>query len=263
MFFCLLGILNYLKNRENRAIIFFSMGTSIKLTPVFFFFWIVFRGNMKTLFKSILAGLFFIILPMFASGFTRGLSDLSWYAEKFVFSNLTNYKFVPAYINQSLRSKIYSIFTDLHEKNREPYTIINLGQESANLIYGMILTIQILVLFYIILCSRGKKITDFCEIPSLIILSMLLLSGITWNAHLLSLSLVYTLWLLKYQNTWTWWTITSCIAASSFFGQSIIGKKMHLMINGYGIYTWIMLLLFICLSLISLKKKPKAVEETP
>ena len=154
-----------------------------------------------------------------------------------------------------MRSKIYSIFTDLHAKNRDPYTIINLGQESANLIYGTIFTILILILLYIILCSRGKKVKDFCEIPSLIILATLLLSGITWNAHLLSLSLVYTLWLLKYRNTWAWWTITSCIVVSSFLGQSIIGRKMHLMINGYGVYTWIMLILFIYLSITSLKNR--------
>ncbi len=251
--FCLLGTLSYLRKNENKAILYFAIGTSIKLTPVFFFFWVVFKGNIKTFLKCVLSGLICILLPMIVAGFSRGPTDLAWYAENFVLKFLTVSQVSYSYANQALSSTIFSIFTDLHEPGSPAYTLINLGPDTAGIIYKTFFWCFLGLIFYIIFRSRGKDVLNDKQIPSLLILAMLLLSGIAWKAHLTSLSIVYAYWFLitKSNNKFfdlSWKVITGLIVISSLAGKEIIGQSLQRQVGGYGLYTWVMVLIFIYLA---------------
>jgi len=254
--FTLLGIANYFLNKENKAIVFFAIATSIKLTPVFFFFWIIFQGKLKSFCKALFSGAFFIVLPMFISGFSRGWSDLSWYAEHFVFKFLTVSHVSVSYANQALSSTLHRVFTDMHEVGRPTYTLFNLGILATGNLYKVLFVLIFATVLITIILNRKIKKTAAPEIPSIIVLSMLLLSGISWKAHLLSLSFVYVGQYLLYDRLTglykkSWWGITFIITMAAMSGKVIIGKKMQLLTGGLGLYTWVMLILFCFFVLIS------------
>lgn len=246
--FCLLGVYHFFLKKENYAISFFSIATSIKVTPIFFFFWVVFHGNLKTFLKCIGMALLFIVLPILISGIDQGFSDIHFYANDFILKYLSGGEVSMSYANQALISAIFRAFSNMRAVGEDYYTIINLGQGTAKVIYQSLLVSLMLTMFGSVLATRKNRDRQDALIPSVLTLFMLLLSSITWKAHMLALSLplAYFYLVKNYLSGWSKkvWNIGVFFFLSvAFTGKSIIGREAQRAVGGYSLYTLMMLIL--------------------
>jgi len=264
--FSLLGIYYFLRKRENWAIFYFALGTSIKIIPIFFFFWVIIRGTRWALLKSVFWGVLFILLPMMFGGFEKGFSELQYFYQYYVAPFLEDGTANLSYANQSLSSFIYKVFTSLHHKGHMAFTWWDLGLENA----GLLKKWSAIAVFGLFLLGLGLSRRKFKEPnilePALVFLTAHLLSGSTWKAHLVSLAFVYmalfSLYAQSKKGTFLYyyrWVLYIFIGLLTFTGKSIVGHVGQLYIGGWGFWTILMLALLFFF-IFSLKEKKRVIQ---
>ena len=246
---CLLGVLLLLKKKETPAIICFVIATFIKIIPIFFIIWLLIRGNFKTYIKVAIAIVLCFLIPLIWRGFDLGTQDLKHYYQTFI-EPFQNGKVEAYYSNESLSSSIYKIFIPEVDEWHYDFTIIQLPLalvKKINLI--CVATLFLSFVSTIIYLRIIKKPISFLEI-SLILLATHLLSGITWDYHLVSLFFVYTTFIILRKQLKSplsktfFWFIIFLMTINSIAGTDTIGEMPFRYFQGYGILTWLMLILY-------------------
>jgi hypothetical protein len=252
---CLQGILFMLKKKETPAIICFVTATFIKIIPVFFLIWLVFRGNLRTYLKILITILLCLIIPLIWRGFYTGIMDLKNYYIEFL-KPFQEGRVEYPFTNQSLSAAIYKLFRPLNDTQNlgdahtQDFQLFYLPIDTVSKIYSfsaaLIFITFIIYLFY--LRFQKKEIT-FLEI-SMILLVTHLLSSITWDYHLVSLLFVYMSFLMllkEKQNGISKWISYSLIVMMLFnaiVGKDTSGMFIYHILEGYSLLTWMMVLLF-------------------
>jgi glycosyl transferase family 87 len=246
---CLIGVLLLLKKKETPAIICFVIATFIKIIPVFFIIWLLIRGNFKTYIKVGIATLLCFIIPLIWRGFDLGMQDLKHYYQSFI-EPFQNGKVEAYYSNESLSSSIYKIFIPEVDEWHYDFSIIQLPLQIVKRINLVcIITLFLSFVSCIAYLRFTKKTISFLEI-SLILLATHLLSGITWDYHLVSLIFVYTTFIILRKEMKTpiskifFWFIIIIMTVNSIAGTDTIGEKTFRYFQGYGVITWMMLILY-------------------
>jgi len=250
---CLLGFYYFIKKKETYALIYFSLATFIKITPVFFLVWIIIRGPRKLWNQFLVLSLAFFLLPWTIRG-SRFLTDFIEYYDlflaKFAKGGATVY-----YSNQNLAATLHRLFLPLKEIDTSGFhmnPLLVLPESVVKWIYLSLVIILLVSFLWILMRLRKLKVGILFWEPSLVFLLSYLISGVTWKAHLVGMSLVYASFFgyvfsrlnsIKYK--FSYQIFFFYILFCSFAGKSLIGHKWQRLLGGYGIYTFLMLILYL------------------
>lgn len=246
---CLSGVLLFLKKRETLAIVCFVIATFIKIIPIFFLFWIFFRGNFRLYLKGVLVAIVCVILPWIWRGLNAGVVDLKNYYITFL-EPFQQGRVEPNFQNYSLGAAIYKISLPMKDGQGYDYNFLHLTEQVAKQIYGY----SFLVIFVLFLGSLAylrwkSKPISISEI-ALILLATHLLSGITWEYHLVSFLYVYMALLNTRRSGATlmrqfiFLGLIVLAGLNAIVGRDTFGVAGYHYFGGYGILTWMMVLLY-------------------
>lgn len=243
------GVLLVLKNRDITAAISFVIASFIKIIPVFFLVWMAFKVRFKTYLTIGLAVVIFVMLPLLLRGWELGMQDLRDYYITFL-GPFKEGRVEAQFHNHSLSSAIYNISLPMNDILGFDFNIFHLTQAIAKKIYlySFIFLFSFFV-FAIGFVRLKKKPVSHLEI-SLILLAMHLLSGITWEYHLVSLLFVYSSFLMLSNKANSIfhksirYFILALIILNAIVGIDTVGTTFYHYFGGYGVLTWMMVILF-------------------
>ena len=245
----LAGILASLKGKEWVAVWCIVIGVFIKIIPVFFIPWLILRGNFSTVLKIVLCSALCFILPLIWRTFPVGWHDLNHYYNTFL-GPFKEGRVEALFKNQSLSAAIYRLCLPNGDGDNFVYRLFNLNIGQAAIVYKICFTIIGLLFGCYLLWERFilKKTTLYGI--ALVFITMHLLSGITWEYHLVSLILVYAIFSLYYRQSMRlmscilFYVICALIVCCSIIGSDTVGYTLYHYSDGYSLATWIMVCLF-------------------
>ena len=257
---CLYGILASLKGREWVAVACIIVAAFIKVLPVFFIPWLLLRGNYKTFFKLAFCTAVCLLMPWLWRGGYTGITDLHNYYSSFL-EPFQNGRVEPEFHNQSLAASMYKICLPNAINFPYNYQLFNLSISQASLIYKIsFFLIGGLLLGYLAWEKFVLKKNTLREL-ALIFIAMHLLSGITWEYHLVSLLFVYAVYALYFKQKMTplskffFYLIGFFIVLFSIVGKDTVGDFLYHYMEGYSVVTWTMVMLFFFLLFMKEKKE--------
>jgi len=248
---CLAGIIYFFKGKQTLSAGFFVLATLIKVFPVFFLIWLVLRGSLKTPFIILGFLFFFSIIPLINRGFSQGISDLKDYNTTFI-QPFEHGRIEPQYHNHSLSSAIYKATQHSNEGDGYDYRIFDVSMNTTNLIYKISFIVLFGMTFFLVIRNRILKLGITAYELSVIFLAMLLLCGITWEYHLVTLLFVYMSLVTKPAKiksrvaTLIRMLLFLSAVALSIVGKDTVGDRYFHYFGGYNSLTILMLWLFIC-----------------
>jgi hypothetical protein len=246
----LLGIRCYLRDKDTAAAAGFVAATAIKVTPVFFLGWLLIRGRRRALLAAMALGLAAIAVPVVLRGPETGVADLVEYYRGF----LAEQPGAEGCTYQSCQN-LGALVTRMMRPSENPehldYQYLAASAETTRIAYRA-LWVAVLLLFLgslVRLRLRGAALSAL-EL-GLPMLTGLLLSPITFKAHLVSLMFVYYSFLaippalLSPRARRTSLVIVVPIAVTGLAGRDLVGITLSSYVSGYSIFVWAVLLLFL------------------
>jgi len=249
---CLWGVLAYAEGQDARAAAAFVVATFIKVIPVFFLAWLVFRGRRRSVLAIAPVTLACLALPMVQRGVTGGVRDLTEYYHAF----LENFQAgVPPrynrYTNQSLGAAVDRLMRPPAVPEERDYRVMDASEGAARVTTRVAgIAIGVAFLANLLLLRRRRAAVTVFEWSSVFLVGHLL-SGITWKAHLVTLLFVFCAFLsLRAQalprGGWRvlFYVALTLMVVSGLTGRDLVGDRMHHWIGGYSLLTWTMVVLF-------------------
>lgn len=261
---CLASINSSIKGREWRAVIFLTLAIFIKILPVFFVPWLLLRGNYKTVLKFIICIAVCVALPCLWRGWQAGISDLHNYYITFL-QPFQDGRVEPEFHNQSLAAVMYKIFLPTTNDPGYNYQLISLSASAAAWVYKITFLLMGGLLVGFLLWERFFLKGNTLRGLALIIICMHLLSGITWEYHLVSLLFVYAVFAFYYWKKKNllqkiaFFMLAFFVVLFSWVGKDTVGTMLYHYLEGYGVITWTMLLLFFFLLFVKESGEIKAI----
>ena len=242
---CLLGVSAYLKGKENWAIFFFLFGTFYKIMPVIFLFPLVIKGNEKTIIKILVFSLFFIISPILWRGFSLGIQDYVDYYEVFI-KPFSKGKIYTDLISLSLPAAILKL-TTVQNYDGYHFNIVSWSELTAKRI-GNIFQVGMLagiLLKFVYNRFINKQLGISANEISLVFLTMLLITGRTWEGHHVVTGFVYASIIIALTQTkrLILRNISACLMIFlGIIGKDTVGNFLYIYSQGFSLITFTMLL---------------------
>lgn len=254
---CLASVNASLKNKEWLACALLVLAIFIKILPLFFIPWLVLRGNYKTVLKLIVCVAICLLLPWLWRGWQAGMADIHNYYITFL-EPFQNGRVEPEFHNQSLAAVIYKVCIPTTNDPGYNYQLLPLGFEGAALFYKISFLFLGSLLMGFLLWERFILKGNTLRGLAMIIICMHLLSGITWEYHLVSLLFVYAVFTFYYWKKKNlaqkiiFYVLGFFVVLFSFVGKDTVGTTLYHYLEGYGVVTWTMVLLFFFMLLVKL-----------
>ncbi|MBL6962307.1 MAG: DUF2029 domain-containing protein [Bacteroidetes bacterium] len=248
----LVAILSFLKDKFILSGILISIAFSFKILPAVFLFWIfVKKPNVKILVSSLTVIVLFSFLPFLFRGISTGVKDLNDFYIYVLQPQLLNNPLFSIHKNQSVSAAALRLIQPSSPLEPYNFNIINLTLNQVGnilLIIKVILTASFLYLLFII--RRTKKKTGILEI-SIVFLFIHLVSPITWKNHMVTLvfcllplfSLRFRKQVISTKIFMLLMIILLIILSAN--AKIIIGKTLIYYIEGFSLYTIMLLSLYI------------------
>jgi hypothetical protein len=247
----LLGIDAYLQRCDRTAAGYLVTATAIKLTPIFFLVWLAIRGRRRAVLALPAAGLACIVAPLLARMPAKGAADLLDYYRSFLGpqqrASLDEYA-----VGHNLAALVARMTRPSrdHQGDQRSYRYLPASERTARIAYEGV-WLAVLAAFLLKLAwlrRRGAAVTalEF----SMVFLTGLLLSPISFTHHLVSLLFVFYAFLRSgLAALWPRHRIIALLllCALGFIGVSgrdLVGSGLYLFVRGYSLIAWTMLLLF-------------------
>lgn len=243
---CLAGILYYLKGKETAAAGLFVFAAFIKVYPVFFLIWIIIRGSVRTSVIITVFVLLFLFVPIVNRGFERGTADIKDYYTSFL-QPFKDGRIEPQFHNHSLSSAIFKAFQPSNEGDGFDYRLFNVSIETTNYIYKASFLLLFGMMVFIIGRNRYRKQTATVYELSVVFLAMLLLCGITWEYHLVTMLFVYMSLItmntgdMSKRCVYLRGFFLFCAGALALIGRDTVGDRLFHYFGGYNSLTILML----------------------
>ena len=241
------GIYYLLLRRETLGLFCLVVGIFLKIMPAFFIIWYLIRnGRLGTYAKAFALGMGGLALPVLWRGPSRGLNDLYAYYTVFL-KEFQQGKVITDYPNQNLAAALYRTFRPSVNQENLQYQLFELPEAAVRHLYlaGFLLLFLAFVAVTAYLRFRRLPVSGF-EL-SVVFLTMHLLSGITWKAHLVSLLFVYTAVFLVDRNQLgkgfkaLTYLLYAFIAVHAVIGRELIGFTGNYYWGGYNLEFWLLL----------------------
>jgi len=246
----LLGIHNYLRGKDTAAAASFVAATAIKVTPVFFLAWLLIRGRRRALVAAVVLGLAAIAVPLLFRGPATGVADLAEYYQGFLAAQ-PGAKGCSYQSCQDLGAMVTRMMQPSENPEHLDYQYLAAGAETERITY-LALWAAVLLLYLATLVRLRLRNAPLSALEfGLPILAGLLLSPITFKAHLVSLLFVYSSFLairpamLSPLARRAAMVITLAIAVTGLAGRDLVGTTLSSYVSGYSLFVWTVLLLFL------------------
>jgi hypothetical protein len=246
----MMGFLFFLRKNTMAAIACLVVATGIKVLPIIFLGWMLSKMNVKQWFVAILIAFIVFILPIIGRGLDLGIQDLNDYYVSFL-EPFQQGRVEPKLQNYALSAALYKWFVPLSIASPFFAPIIELNAQWVGIIYKVLFIILVLIYFFILAYSRFvvKKIS--LHELSFILLLTHLISGITWEYHLVSLMIVYAMYFSFERSSINpiqkagYYSMLVFMIFNSIVGMDTVGKQAYYMSCGYSFLTILMLVLLI------------------
>ena len=250
-FICIAGIYCYLKGKINSASVLFTIAMFIKIIPIFFVIWIIFRSRLRAIIPVILTIALCCVLLIAFRGLNTATQDVSDYYSSFLKVYQKGHV-ASREINQNIAATIYRMLLPPESPEKLDFQYITASENTAKIVYKTSV-VTVLVLFIstlVYLSLKNIKVSPF-EVAFIFLVGSLL-SGITWKAHLVMLLFVFMVFfsidknnLGKYLKIYLYilWGLMVIVGMA---GKEILGEKAHDHFDGYSIIAWTLVILFFC-----------------
>jgi glycosyl transferase family 87 len=240
----LLGIRAYLRERDLAAAAYVVTATSIKLSPIFFVAWLLIRGRRRAALSVLPLAAACVLVPLLVRGPATGAADLREYYESFLAGHQH------AEIRSYTRGHNIATFVN-RVMLPEQSTTDGSRERTAQLIYraGWAAVAIVFLARLVQLRLRGAPPSSF-EF-SMTFLACLLLSPITFTAHLVFLLFVFCAFLSVRVATippggrLLAGMLLVAMAMSGLSGRDLVGRAANLFVIDHGIFVLTILLLFV------------------
>jgi glycosyl transferase family 87 len=246
----LLGIRASLRGMDPRAAGYLATATAIKITPIFFLTWLVVRGSRRAALAVPLLVVGCVLVPLLLRGPATGTAELVEYYHSFLEGH--QHGRIDTYTaDQNLAALVSRMSRPVENAEHLTYMYLPLPQDTAQLIYRA-LWVTVLLLFLTKLAAlriRGSPVSAL-EL-SMVFLASLLLSPITFTAHLVPLLFVFYAFLSYPPRTISRGeylvaaVLLTGMVITGLSGRDLVGDTAFLSIRGYSLMAWTMLLLFL------------------
>ena len=246
----LLGIRASLQGRDLRAAGYLVTATAIKITPIFFVTWLLVRGSRRAAGAVPILVVGCVLVPLLLRGPATGTAELIEYYHSFLEGH--QHGRIDAYARgQNLAALVSRMSRPVQNAQHLSYMYLPLPQDTAQLIYRA-LWVTVLLLFLTKLATlriRGSPVSAL-EL-SMVFLASLLLSPITFTAHLVALLFVFYAFLsippgaISRGEYLLAAVLLTGMVITGLSGRDLVGRTAFLSIRGYSVMAWTMLLLFL------------------
>ena len=244
------GLLFFLKKNNAASIACLVIATGIKVLPIIFLVWILSKMNIKYWLTALLFAFILIGLTIIWRGLQLGIQDLNDYYVSFL-EPFQQGRVEPKLQNYALSAAIYKWFVPLSISSPYFSPIIQLSPQLVGLIYKVILIV--FVLFFLSVLAYSRFIIKKVSLNELgfILLFTHLISGITWEYHLVSLLVVYAIYFANEDSEKKSWKrignyfLLLFMVFNAIVGMDTVGKHAYYMACGYSFLTVLMVVLLI------------------
>lgn len=241
----LMGIYYHLKNKDFISVSLLVLAVFIKILPVFILVWVLSkRINIKTYLFTFGCFVLGIAIPFLQRGYDQGMLDLQEYYVSFL-EPFQNGAVEPKLQNYGLSAALYKMFSTTQDGVLYGYTLTILPLESIAIINKILLVLLLLLYASLLVLARFVfKTVSVYEI-CFILLFTHLVSGITWEYHLVTLFFIYVVFALRYFDTRKhkiFWAFLLLIAIfNAIIGGDTVGYYLYFKACGLSLITWFML----------------------
>jgi len=246
----LLGIVNYLRRHDSVSAACFVAATAMKVTPVFFLGWLMLRGRRRALLAAIVLGVISVLLPILQRGPTTGATDLAEYFRGFLAAQ-PNAPSCTYHSCQNLGAMVARMMQPIADPRQPDYQYIAASAHTALMTYRTLWVMILLLFVGKLALLRGRRSPLSALEFTLPILTGLLLSPITFKAHMVSLLLPYysllairPAMLTMAARVWAG-IIGIAMIVTGLSSPALVGYPLSYTVSGYSILVWTVLLLFL------------------
>jgi hypothetical protein len=246
----LLGIRASLRGMDLRAAGYLVTATAIKITPIFFVTWLVVRGSRRAALAVPLLVIGCVLVPLLLRGPATGAAELIEYYHSFLEGH--QHARIDTYTaDQNLAALVSRMSRPVQNAAHLSYMYLPLRPDTALLVYRA-LWVTVLLLFLAKLAAlrlRGSPVS--APELSMVFLASLLLSPITFTAHLVGLLFVFYAFLsfppraISRGEYLLAAVLLTGMLITGLSGRDLVGDTAFLSIRGYSLMAWTMLLLFL------------------
>jgi alpha-1,2-mannosyltransferase len=247
-FLVLLGLRAYLRGQDLRAAASIVAATAIKITPIFFAAWLVIRGRRRAAVAVFPMALACVLLPLVLRGPSTGASELVEYYHTFLEGH--QHGEIGSYMaGQNLAALVSRMTRPPEDPQRVSFQYLPAGARTAQLAYRVLWVTVLLVFLAKLVVLRLRRAPVSALELSMVFLTALLLSPITFTTHLVPLLFVFTTLLsirltaLRPPGYVLAAVLCLGMAASGLSGRDLAGDTVYQDVAGYSIYAWTMLLM--------------------
>jgi len=244
----LLGIHSYLHERDLRAAAYLVAATAIKITPIFFVAWLVIRGRRRAVLAVPPLALACVLLPLLVRGPATGAAELVEYYHFFLeghqHGDLSQYT-----ADQNLAAFVNRMTLQQADAEHVSYRYLPTSERTAQLTYRVLWAAVLLIFLAKLTLLRIRRAPLSAFELSLVFLAALLLSPITFMAHLVSLLFVYYTFLsVRRDRLSTTGRVVGAVlfvamAVTGLSGRDLAGNTVHEAVGVYSVFVWTMLLM--------------------
>jgi alpha-1,2-mannosyltransferase len=246
----LFGIREYLRQRDWGAAVAIVGATAIKITPIFFTAWLVIRGRRRTLLAVSAVAAACVLLPLLIRGPSAGTAELVEYYHVFLeghqHGDIDEYS-----AGQNLAALVNRMTRPGPDEAPNPFRYLPASAHTAQRVY-QVLWVTVLAAFLIRLVTLRRRDVPVSAFEiTMVFLTGLLLSPITFTTHLVPLLFAFATALSVRPRTLhgPGWAMAGLLglamAASGLSGRDLVGKALHHAIWGYSVFAWTMVLLLL------------------
>jgi hypothetical protein len=245
----LLGLRAHLREQDLAASAYIVTATAIKLVPVFFIAWLLMRGRRRAALAVPLLVAACVLVPLLVRGPATGAAELVEYYQSFLaghqhgeVGSYTRGHNLASFVNRTMLRR------ESGEDVRRP--ILALSEGKAQHIYRGLWATVLLAFLAMLAVLRYRRAPVSAFEFSVVFLTCLLLSPITFTANLVFLLFVFCAFLsvrfatLSFPERIVAVLLGVAIAATGLSGKDLVGRTANLYIRDYGIFVLTMLLLF-------------------
>jgi len=241
------GIYYFLTKKNNLAILLLVIATFIKTIPILILIWVLSKSNYKNYLRTTIYFVLCILLPILFRGVHQGINDLHDYYTTFL-QPFKDGRIEPELQNYGLAAALFKMFSYTPDGDKYQYIISTLDSSVIMLIYKCIIIFSFLSFLLLLIYSRFvNKTISLLEIGFTLMFTHLL-SGITWEYHLVTLFFVIPLLFLNFLNTsptykWLYYILGVFLIFNSIIGADTVGFYLYYKSCGYSLLTWMLLFL--------------------
>lgn len=253
--------------REGAAGLLLGLAIAFKVTPALFLPYFAYKRSWRTVawtFAGLL--LFLLVVPSAVIGPRFNALCLSTWCQRMVTPFLVEGNASPQEANQSMVGVLTRLLTEI-EPGTDRYDVqsdVNLASLPPDVVSWVVKGASLLVVGLLAFFCRAKdpdrkSVRYFGEI-SLVVLAMLFLSERSWKHHFVTMVFPFTYLMSELYSSRTpprarwgiFWSLTASFllmaSTSSEFGGLFADGKGHEIAQGYGMFMWSALVLFVAVA---------------